>query len=322
MRVKSISMALAAMAALQYTALTQSVFAGVTYTPVPGHDTGTINGQLPVTHMDKLGVSQGTVSFQGNNFQIVSDGGSTPQLFGVLMNGQMDTTGKHAKYNAVAFLQGGNALNKMVRSSGDDTVTLKDQQEVTGTIKDIDAQKVTIATAGGTRELDVKTIADIDSPRMANLTLLADASSTVEPGQSFSADSGKVVIGMGCTPNRRKAHRVITRTTTQPAVTTQSYSSHETLPAQTINNNTTPSCTTTEVIQQPAVVQSCPAPVVTQPAVVCESHRNLWPLALLGAAAVATAIAVPIAVSHHHHHHNNAALIQEQELLLGARATP
>jgi hypothetical protein len=83
----------------------------------------------------------------------------------------------------------------------------------------------------------------------------------------------------------------------------------------------------------PAVVQDCaptvisqPCPTVcTQPAVVQECpRRNYWGwLAIPLLAGIATAIAVPIAVSHHHHHGLTATQIHEQqELLFASRATP
>jgi hypothetical protein len=83
-----------------------------------------------------------------------------------------------------------------------------------------------------------------------------------------------------------------------------------------------------QTITQPAVVEQPCAPTVCAPAIVPQvltqpalyqelppRHHWGWLAALLVAGGVATAIAVPIAVSHHHHH-NQVASIQQQQLLL------
>jgi hypothetical protein len=76
-----------------------------------------------------------------------------------------------------------------------------------------------------------------------------------------------------------------------------------------------PTCAPETILQQPAVVEGVPGPIIMP------HHMPIWPW-LLGAAAIATAIAVPLAVTHHHHHHNNTAFFQQQQLLFAQPVAP
>lgn len=140
-----------------------------------------------------------------------------------------------------------------------------------------------------------------------------------------SIDSQPVEVSMASCGTKRTHHHVARQVRSTARPQTKSYSATstttETLPAQTINvpiqqpAAVAPACPT--VITQPAVVQEC----AVQPAIVSE-HRNVLPYLLVGGALLATAIAVPLAVTHHHHRNNNQALLRQQQLLLFSRATP
>ena len=151
--------------------------------------------------------------------------------------------------------------------------------------------------------------------QMSVCTTFAAAADTT----TGNIDSQPVEVSMASCGTKRRHHAARqVRSTTQ----TRSYSatSTETMPPQTINvpiktQSCAPACPPATVITQPAVVQE-----VVQPAIV-EEHRNILPYVLVGGVLLATAIAVPLALTHHHHRNNNAAL-RQQQLLLFSRPTP
>jgi hypothetical protein len=151
--------------------------------------------------------------------------------------------------------------------------------------------------------------------QMSVCTTFAAAADTT----TSNIDSQPVEVSMaGCGTKRR--HHAARQVRTQ----TKSYSatSTETMPPQTINVPIKTQCATPcptacpTVITQPACAQQ----EVIQPAIV-ERHRNILPYLIVGGLLIATAIAVPLAVTHHHHRRNDVALRQQQLLLL-QRATP
>jgi hypothetical protein len=302
MNIKIITSTLIAAFSLQASMLPQCVFADtINYTPVAGHTSGLIDGQAPVGQIADLKLAGAKATFAGNAFAITTAGSNDPALYGVMLNPDLNASGKRAKFNATAFLQGGQQLSQIKGTDGRDTILMKDNSQVDGTIQTIDSSKVVMDTTGGTRQIDIKSIAEINSPRMAQLAVVAQAPTTIEPGQPFTADASNVQMnfnGGQCAPKHHKARQVKPKTVT----TTREWTSTSTSTSQTpvpMPEAQAPQ-TVVEGTCQPAVIEQCPV----RPAVVECPRRNYWwiPVGLLAAAGIATAIAVPIACHHHHHH--------------------
>ncbi|HEY9791347.1 MAG TPA: hypothetical protein V6D22_13170 [Candidatus Obscuribacterales bacterium] len=308
MNTKTITTTLVAALSVQASMLPQCVWADtISYTPVAGHTSGLLDGQAPVGRIADLRLDGAKASFAGNSFAIRTAGSSDPALYGVMLNPDLNTSGKRAKFYATAFLQGGDKLSQIRGADGRDTVHMKDNSQVAGTIKTIDSSKLVMDTTDGTKQIDIKSIAEIDSPRMVPMSVVAQAPSTIEPGQCFTADASSVQMDMNggrCAPKRHRAQQIRPRTET----TTKEWRSESTSTSQTPvpmpeAQAPAPPTTVVEGNCQPAVIETVP---VARPAVVeCPTHPNYLLMGIGGlllAGGIATAITLPIVLHHHHHH--------------------
>lgn len=223
--------------------------ATLNYTPVPGHESGLMQGEAPISKVGKLKLDQGIARINGNKVDIIEgsgDGGQT-LLSGVLISPNLDAKGKQAKYEALAYFQDGSALKTIADPASNEQVELTDKSLVTGKIDSINNDSIVVQTENGSQIVKLDQVAEIRSPKLYKTTLIAQADSTIEPGTPFVA--------------------------------------------QAIQTNSVP------VVKPDVIIHE---KVAAPPTVVATPPRRsiLGPLlaTLLGAAAIATAIAVPLGV--------------------------
>jgi hypothetical protein len=134
---------------------------------------------------------------------------------------------------------------------------------------------------------------------MAQVAYVPVSFAQASDASGVSADSAvysDAQNGGTCYQPVRKKHKMMrtyTKTSTSTSTSTTSTPAQQAIEQPAV---CAPTCAPATILQQPAVVEGVPAPVIAP------RHVPIWPW-LLGAAAIATAIAVPLAVTHHHHHH-------------------
>jgi lipopolysaccharide export system protein LptA len=190
MRLKTLlSNLLAAAMAFNLPLATQA--ATVSYSPVPGCESGLMQGEAPISKVGKLKLEQGVARLNGSKVEIVEKNASGEEslLSGVLISPALDTHGKQAKYEALAYFQDGSALNQIADPSAKEQVELTDNSLVTGKIDSIGSDAIVVDTANGQQTVKLDQVAEIRSPKLFKTTLIAQADSTIEPGVPFIAQA-------------------------------------------------------------------------------------------------------------------------------------
>lgn len=166
--------------------------ATLNYKPVAGYESGLLQGEAPISQVGKLKLDQGIARINGSKVDIVNESAGAEKkvlLSGILISPTLDTNGKRAKYQALAYFQDGEALQSIADPQVNEQIELTDSSLVTGKIEKIDADSIVVGTENGSRTVSLDQVAEIRSPKLYKTTLVALADSTIEPGTPFVAQA-------------------------------------------------------------------------------------------------------------------------------------
>ncbi len=181
----------------------------ISYEPVPGHASGELKGDIPLSQIGDTKLTQGLVNFDGNNVVITanSTGSSPPMtLTGQVISPELSVHDKNVKYSSGVYFSRPQiaSLPNTPEPKTVEKLKLKDGTTVEGSIRKISNQAVTIVTSQGQTMVPLDTVTKIESPKMFRLKVVGSSTTVVEPGTPFQLTAKKIELEPAATEDRNK----------------------------------------------------------------------------------------------------------------------
>jgi len=181
---------------VQYSCWAPVVMAAtINFSPTGSGGEGTFIGEVNVSRIGKMKLSNGVVAVNGNVVDVLVSGADLTQkktvLSGVVYKSKVEGSGSNVKLQGQCFFTSGSGLVEIDDPNAEELIDLVDGGVVSGHITALNHEECEVETKSGKRRLAMAMVSKIRSPRAWAFTIPIALGAAVATGTAFSGSANQ-----------------------------------------------------------------------------------------------------------------------------------